>query len=209
LSIDVLVRHRCTLVACAKAMSRLLVFAAPECRSSVTVHNEGESIEAPIREICDELSSRIQRGVYHLAEDGRQSTTPRTFLARLAKELPLRLNMTGGAERVLSRCPDVCTCSGRYSLPGLRWTCDAKDFGKFWDAREGCDVYMGMASEPCRHVVRRLFPDSSMFLYQMVLHVSRPRPELPICADSAARRAPTRGQLGAMRQGFWWEFVAR
>ena len=59
--------------------------AAPDVEVLLPVHNEGESIEATIREIYDELSPRINVG-FIVCEDGSRDNT-KDVLTRLAKEL--------------------------------------------------------------------------------------------------------------------------
>ena len=47
---------------------------APEVEVLLPVYNEGQSIEATIREICDELSLRLNVGLI-ICEDGSRDNT--------------------------------------------------------------------------------------------------------------------------------------
>ena len=133
----------------------------PDVEVLLPVHNEGQSIEATIREIFEELSSRIDVG-FIICEDGSRDNT-KDVLTRLAKELPLRLNLTG-ERRGYSRA--------------VRF-------------------------------VRRAFSRFFYLLYQLVLHVPVHDPSCPYVLIPRRVALQLVDHLGAMQQGFWWEFVAR
>ena len=97
-----------------------------------------------------------------ICEDGSRDNT-KDVLTRLAKELPLRLNLTG-ERRGYSRA--------------VRF-------------------------------VRRAFSRFFYLLYQLVLHVPVHDPSCPYVLIPRRGALQLVDHLGAMQQGFWWEFVAR
>jgi len=104
----------------------------PDVEILLPVHNEGESIEATIREIYNEFSPRTNVG-FIICEDGSKDNT-KEALRRLANDLPLRLNLTD-ARRGYSRA----VREGMHMLEAdyllcidSDGQCDAKDFWKFW-----------------------------------------------------------------------------
>src|SRR5580704_16320620 len=66
--------------------------ATPELEILLPVHNEGESIEATIRNIYEELSPTAGLG-FIICEDGSKDDS-KEVLTRLAHELPMRLNLS-------------------------------------------------------------------------------------------------------------------
>ena len=181
----------------------------PDVEVLLPVHNEGESIEATIREICDELSSRIDVG-FIICEDGSRDNT-KDVLTRLAKELPLRLNLHGerrGYSRAVRDGMHMLQADYLLCLDS-DGQCDARDFRKFWDARKGCDVVLGWRVNRADTLVRRAFSRLFYFLYQLVLHVPVHDPSCPYVLIPRRVALQLVDHLGAMQQGFWWEFVAR
>jgi glycosyltransferase involved in cell wall biosynthesis len=173
------------------------------------VHNEGESIEATIREIHDELSPRINAG-FIICEDGSRDNT-KDVLTRLAKELPLRLNLSDerkGYSRAVRDGMHMLQADYLLCLDS-DGQCDAKDFWRFWDARSGCDVVLGWRVTRADTWVRRIVSRLFHLLYRLVLHVPIHDPSCPYVLIPRRVVSQMVDQLGAMQEGFWWEFVAR
>lgn len=182
---------------------------APEVEVLLPVYNEGQSIEATIREICDELSLRLNVGLI-ICEDGSRDNT-KAVLTRLAKELPLRLNLAG--ER---RGYSQAVCDGMHMLQADYLLCldsdgqyDAKDFWKFWDARNACDVVLGWRVNRADTLVRRACSRLFYLIYQLVLHVPVHDPSCPYVLIPRQVVFRLVDHMGATQQGFWWEFTAR
>ena len=181
----------------------------PDVEVLLPVHNEGQSIEATIREIFEELSSRIDVG-FIICEDGSRDNT-KDVLTRLAKELPLRLNLTGerrGYSRAVRDGMHMLHADYLLCLDS-DGQCDARDFQKFWDARKRCDVVLGWRVNRADTFVRRAFSRFFYLLYQLVLHVPVHDPSCPYVLIPRRVALQLVDHLGAMQQGFWWEFVAR
>src|SRR5579884_3486839 len=106
------------------------------------VHNEGESIEATIREIYGELSREINVG-FIICEDGSKDDT-KEVLRRLAKELPLHLNLSDqrkGYSRAVRDGMHMLQADYLLCLDS-DGQCDPKDFWKFWRVRADADVVL-------------------------------------------------------------------
>jgi dolichol-phosphate mannosyltransferase len=181
----------------------------PDVEVFLPVYNEAESIESTIRELHQELSSRIKVG-FIICEDGSKDDT-KEILRNLAKEFPLRLNLSE-ARRGYSRAvkdgmrmlqSDFLLCIDSDGQ------CDPKDFWQFWEARQGTDVVLGWRVDRADTFVRRMFSRFFYGIYQIVLRTPVHDPSCPYVL--VPKRVVLRlvDELGAMQQGFWWEFVAR
>ena len=107
------------------------------------VHNEAESIEATIREIYNELSKKLSVG-FIICEDGSRDNS-KEILRTLAKELPLRLNLSDERRGYSRAVQDGIAMTESEFLLCLDsdGQCDPKDFWQFWEARNSADLTMG------------------------------------------------------------------
>jgi dolichol-phosphate mannosyltransferase len=183
--------------------------AIPDVEVLLPVHNEAESIEATIREIYDEFSSKLNAG-FIICEDGSKDNT-KQILRKLAQELPLRLNLSD-ARKGYSRA----VRDGMHMLQSEHLLCldsdgqcDPKDFWRFWDARAGCDVVLGWRVERADDLARRILSRFFYRIYQLVFRVPVHDPSCPYVLIKKSVALRLVDELGAMEQGFWWEFVAR
>jgi glycosyltransferase involved in cell wall biosynthesis len=181
----------------------------PDVEVLLPVHNEAESIEGVVREIYDELSRKVNVG-FIVCEDGSKDNT-QEILRRLAKELPMRLNLSEG-RKGYSRA----VCEGMQMLESdyllcldSDGQCDPKDFWVFWDARNQADVVLGWRTDRADTFTRRAFSRFFYLIYQTVLRTPVHDPSCPYVLIRKAVALRLCGELGAMKQGFWWEFVAR
>lgn len=173
------------------------------------VHNEAESIEATIKEIYAELS-RTVRVQFLVCEDGSADNT-KEVLRQIARSIPAKL-MLWDERKGYSRA--VRDGMLEMSAPFLLCLdsdgqCDPRDFRRFWESREGADVIIGWrtarADNPLRKTMSRTFYLIWKTLYRCPIHD-------PSCPYMLARREVIESiapQMGAMREGFWWEFMAR
>ncbi|HVW07772.1 MAG TPA: hypothetical protein VHC90_04280, partial [Bryobacteraceae bacterium] len=83
------------------------------------------------------------------------------------------------------------------------------DFAQFWNARREADVVMGWRTDRADTFTRKLFSRFFYLIYQSVFHAPVHDPSCPYVLIPKAVAARISGELGAMKQGFWWEFVAR
>jgi dolichol-phosphate mannosyltransferase len=183
--------------------------AHPDVEVLLPVHNEAESIEGTIREIHDELSKKVNVG-FIVCEDGSKDNTQQ-ILRNLAKELPMRLNLSE-ARKGYSRA----VCEGMQMLVSdyllcldSDGQCDPKDFWAFWDARDQADVVLGWRTDRADTLTRKTFSRFFYLIYQTILRTPVHDPSCPYVLIKKAVASRLCLELGAMKQGFWWEFVAR
>jgi glycosyltransferase involved in cell wall biosynthesis len=183
--------------------------ADPDVEVLLPVYNEAESIEETIREIYDELSKKVNVG-FIVCEDGSKDNT-RDILRSLATELSMRLNLSEG-RKGYSRA----VCEGMQMLESdyllcldSDGQCDPKDFWKFWEARDEADVVLGWRTDRADTLTRRTFSRFFYLIYQTVLRTPVHDPSCPYVLIKKPVAQRLSRELGVMKQGFWWEFVAR
>jgi glycosyltransferase involved in cell wall biosynthesis len=180
-----------------------------ECEILLPVHNEGESIEETIRGIYDEISTTANVG-FIICEDGSKDNT-KPILRRLAEELPMRLNLSD-ARKGYSKamCEGMAMLEADYLLClDSDGQCDPKDFAQFWQARETADILIGWRVNRADTFVRRTCSGFFYLLYQAVFRAPVHDPSCPYVLFSKSVAHRLAGELGDMKEGFWWEFVAR
>lgn len=173
------------------------------------VYNEGESIEATIRELHTEFSSKLRVG-FIICEDGSRDNT-KEILRRLAGELPLRLNISEqrrGYSRAVKDGMEMLEAEYLLCLDS-DGQCDPKDFWQFWAARESADLILGYRTDRQDTFLRKLFSWIFRGLYEGMFHTSAKDPSCPYLLMNKHLVSEIAPRLGAMQQGLWWEFVAR
>ncbi len=181
----------------------------PEVEILLPVHNEAESIEATIREMYGELSPRVRVG-FIVCEDGSKDST-REILTDLARELPLRLNLSPerkGYSRAVREGMEMLEADYLLCLDS-DGQCDPKDFWPFWALRSDYDLVLGWRQKRSDTLVRRTLSRFFFVIYQTVLRVPVHDPSCPFVLVKKAVAREIVGTLGTMKEGFWWEFVAR
>ena len=181
----------------------------PDLEILLPVHNEAESIEATIREIYEELSSKFNIG-FIICEDGSRDNT-KQILRNLSQELPLRLNLSEDRKgyslavrdgmRMLESPYLLCLDSDGQ--------CDPKDFWTFWDARHNADVVFGCRVRRADTLIRRAFSRFFKIVYMAVLRPPVHDPSCPYVLMKKQVALRLACELGVMQEGFWWEFIAR
>jgi glycosyltransferase involved in cell wall biosynthesis len=173
------------------------------------VHNEGESIEATLREWYEELSPRVRLG-FSITEDGSVDDT-KEVLARLRDTLPLKLDMSparrGYSRAVIdafraTRAPFVLAVDSDGQ-------CDPRDFWQFWDRRNDFDVVIGWRVQRADSRVRKLMSRSYHGLHHLLFTVPIHDPSCPYLLIRRSVLDRLLPALGVLEQGFWWEFTAR
>lgn len=181
----------------------------PELDVLLPIHNEGESIAATVKEIYEELKPFV-RVRFILCEDGSRDNT-KQVLTELAMEVPAALFLSEGRKGYSRAVRDGMMQQEAPYLLCLDsdGQCDPKDVRKFWNVRDTADVLLGWrvdrADTWMRKTMSRTFYLAWKVLYRCSLHD-------PSCPFMLARREVIQElwpQMGAMQQGFWWEFTAR
>ena len=173
------------------------------------VHNEGESIETVIREIYQTIGSRVLMR-FIVCEDGSTDDTKKV-LTRLARKLPIKLTLSD-ARKGYSRA--VLDGMAQLTAPYLLCLdsdgqCDPEDFLRLWEKRRDADVVLGRRVHRADPLWRRVFSRGFYYLYQFFYHVPVHDPSCPYLLAPRKVVERLRQEQGVMKQGFWWEFVAR
>ena len=183
--------------------------ATPELQILLPIHSEGESISGTIREIYDVISP-IARAEFILCEDGSKDNT-KEVLREVAETVPAKL-LLSDARKGYSRA--VRDGMAELTAPFLLCLdsdgqCDPADFTEFWKHRNDVDVLIGWrvkrADTILRRVMSRTFLGAWKSLFRAPIHD-------PSCPFMLARKEVIRNvspKMGAMHEGFWWEFSAR
>jgi len=181
----------------------------PELEVLLPVHNEAESIERTVREICGELSPRL-RFQFIITEDGSVDDT-RGILTRLSQSIPMKLIMSPTRK---GYAPAVTDGMKQLEAPYLLCLdsdgqCDPKDFWKFWDSRQECEVLIGWRVHRKDPFARRFLSRGFHAVYQAIYNIPIHDPSCPFVLARREVVEQLVPELGAMREGLWWEFAAR
>ncbi len=190
-------------------MSPLAAMSPLDVEVFLPVYNEGESIEATLRELYSELSSKLNVG-FIICEDGSRDNT-KEILRRLAEELPMRLNLSEqrrGYSRAVKDGMEMLEAKYLLCLDS-DGQCDPKDFWPFWQARQSADLILGYRTDRQDTLLRKSFSRFFYLLYESVFHTAARDPSCPYLLMNKQLVTAIAPQLGAMQQGLWWEFVAR
>jgi glycosyltransferase involved in cell wall biosynthesis len=181
----------------------------PELEILLPVHNEGGSIEAVIREIHAEISSKVSLQ-FIVCEDGSVDDT-KEVLTRLDQELPMKLLIADERKGYSRAVRDgMKALSAPYLLClDSDGQCDPKDFWQFWEQARKYDVVLGYRVHRADHAWRRICSRGFYYLYQFFFRVAVRDPSCPYMLARQEVINRLLPELGEMQQGFWWEFVAR
>jgi len=184
---------------------------ALELNVVLPVHNEAESVADTLAEIYSELSARV-RLEFVISEDGSVDDT-REILSRLSQELPMQL-ITSPERKGYSRA--VRDAFKRCSAPWVLFLdsdgqCLPSDYWSLKDKRDAgnYDVVMGRRVNRSDSLFRRIMSGSFLAVYQLLFHVPVRDPSCPFLLMSREVIGSVVDELGVLREGFWWEFVAR
>jgi glycosyltransferase involved in cell wall biosynthesis len=193
-----------------------MMAAAPQEQEAVDVvlpaHNEGLSIEKMLRDFHGTVAVEAKIPIrFVVCEDGSTDDTV-PALKRVAQDIPLKL-ISDPVRKGYSRAV----------IDGMRATesewvasidsdgqCDPHDFAKFMSLREGADLVMGWRNPRSDVLVRKLMSGAFGVVYRMMFNVRLKDPSCPyILIHRPALEKILSGNVGVLKQGFWWEFVAR
>ncbi|MBM4442285.1 MAG: glycosyltransferase family 2 protein [Candidatus Rokubacteria bacterium] len=175
------------------------------------VYNEAATIEATLRELATTLAG-VDGVELVVCEDGSTDGT-REIITRLAAVLAMRLVLGAGRKGYARAVVDgFRTCTAPYvATMDADGQCDPRDFARFLPLLGRADVLMGYRVTRRDTLRRRAMSGLFRVLYRRVLGVTLRDPSCPFIVFSRESlghllAVPT---LGMMRQGFWWEVVAR
>jgi dolichol-phosphate mannosyltransferase len=173
------------------------------------VHNEGESIEATIREIYEEISPKVAVR-FVICEDGSKDNT-KEVLRKLSESIPMVLDLSDARKGYSRAVIDAFKMvKAPYALAlDSDGQCEPKDFWQFWERRDSQDVLIGWRVDRADPFFRRWMSKSFKAVHSILFHPHLHDPSCPyllIHREVLEKLVP---ELGILKQGFWWEFVAR
>jgi dolichol-phosphate mannosyltransferase len=178
----------------------------------VPAHNEGASIGATLREFHRTVAVESKIPIcFVVCEDGSSDDTV-PVLRALAAELPLRLISSpmrkGYSRAVIDGL--LATQSDWVACIDSDGQCDPGDFAKFLTWRDGADLVVGWRSRRADPWRRKAMSGAFGWLYRLFFDVRLRDPSCPyILIRRASLESILAGNVGILRQGFWWEFSAR
>lgn len=175
-------------------------------------HNEGASIGATLREFHRTVAANTDIAIrFVVCEDGSSDDTL-PVLRALSAELPLKL-ISDPVRKGYSRAV----------IDGLRATdsdwvacidsdgqCDPADFARLLALRDGADLVVGWRSRRSDPWMRKAMSGAFGSVYRLFFDVRLRDPSCPyILIRRAGLEKILAGNVGILKQGFWWEFFAR
>jgi dolichol-phosphate mannosyltransferase len=176
------------------------------------VHNEGASIAATLREFHAKVAGEAKIPIrFVICEDGSSDDTV-LVLKALALELPIKL-ISDPVRKGYSRAV----------IDGLRATdsdwvacidsdgqCDPMDLPRLVNERSGQDLVIGYRNPRSDTQMRKAMSGAFGFVYRRYFNVRLRDPSCPyILINRTGLNAILSGNVGILKQGFWWEFMAR
>lgn len=175
------------------------------------VYNEAASIEQTLGEL-DKTLSPLVRAELVVCEDGSTDGT-REILHRLATGLPLKLILGAerkGYSRAVIEGWRACDAPWVLCLDS-DGQCDPSDFEAFLPLAGKAPVVMGWRGRRQDSLARRAMSGFFRLLYRRLTGVRLSDPSCPflLLSRPALDHLLAIPTLGRLRQGFWWEAVAR
>jgi glycosyltransferase involved in cell wall biosynthesis len=181
----------------------------PELEILLPVHNEAPCIEQVITEIYKEFSPRLAVR-FIISEDGSNDGT-KDILENLSREIPIKLLLSvkrkGYSQAVID---GMKLLQAPYLLClDSDGQCDPKDFWSLWELKDHFDIVMGWRTDRQDTLRRRFMSRTFYLIYRLLLGVKLHDPSCPFIIAKKEVINQVVDQLGEMREGLWWEFVAR
>ncbi|MGB6200460.1 MAG: glycosyltransferase family 2 protein [Candidatus Acidiferrales bacterium] len=181
----------------------------PELQVLLPIHNEAQSIAATVREIYDAISP-VARMEFLLCEDGSNDNT-KQVLRDLAGVVPAKLLLSEGRKGYSRAVRDGMMEMRAPFLLCLDsdGQCDPADFQKFWESRNSADVLIGWRVKRADTLLRKIMSRTFFLIWSALYRVPVHDPSCPFVLARREVIQQIAGAMGAMREGFWWEFSAR
>jgi len=181
----------------------------PKLDLAMPVHNEGASIQSTLEEWWKELSPSMDLR-FIIAEDGSKDNT-KEVLNKLENELPMLLNMAEvrrGYSGAMTAA--LCASTSPYVLASdSDGQCDPGDFCRLWEVREKFDLVVGWRVNRADPFVRKMMSKSFRFVHKSLFGTWLHDPSCPFVLMNRLVIATIVPKLGLLREGYWWEFMAR
>ena len=176
------------------------------------VHNEGASIAATLREFHRVVMVEAGQPIrFVVCEDGSSDDTV-PVLQKLASELPLKL-ISDPVRKGYSRAVIDGfrgTTSDWVGFIDSDGQCDPADLLVLGALRDGHDLVMGCRSPRYDPWIRKAMSGAFKIVYRLFFRVPVHDPSCPyLLINRAGLEKILSGNVGILKQGFWWEFLAR
>ena len=176
------------------------------------VHNEGASIAATLREFYQIVTIEGGQCIrFVICEDGSTDDSVEV-LRSLSATLPLHL-ITGSERKGYSRAVIDgfrATTSELVGFIDSDGQCDPHDFLRLLSNSEQGDLVIGWRNPRSDHWIRLLFSGAFKVVYRMLFSVPARDPSCPyLLIERRGLQKILTGKVGVLKQGFWWEFMAR
>lgn len=178
------------------------------------VHNEAESIGSTLEEFHRVVAVENKIPIrFIVCEDGSRDNTVEV-LETLSQHLPVLL-LTDKVRKGYSRAVIDGFKASSSELVGFidsDGQCDPADFRTFVDQHKSgnYDLVFGYRNPRHDHKVRILMSNLFGLVYRSIFSIPLRDPSCPfLLVRQDALREILRGNLGILKQGFWWEFIAR
>ena len=176
------------------------------------VHNEAESIEATLREFYQIVAVEQKTPIrFVICEDGSKDRTV-DVLKHLAKELPILL-ITGPERKGYSRAVVdgfLASTSKKIGFIDSDGQCDPRDFAAFKKVADQADLVIGFRNPRSDHWIRLTMSKCFATVYRLLFPVQLKDPSCPyLLIERKLLLQILDGEVGILKQGFWWEFFAR
>ena len=178
------------------------------------VHNEAESIGATLKEFHQVVTLKYGIPIrFIVCEDGSRDNTVEV-LQQLQTELPILL-LTEKGRKGYSRAVIDGFKASTSDLVGFidsDGQCDPADFPAFVEQHKSgnYDLVFGYRNPRHDHFVRIIMSNLFALAYRSIFSIPLRDPSCPfLLVRQDSLREILRGELGILKQGFWWEFIAR
>jgi glycosyltransferase involved in cell wall biosynthesis len=173
------------------------------------VHQEGESIASVLKEIHDVISPVVPMQ-FIVCEDGSTDNT-KSILHELETQLPLVLDLVDWRRGYSLAVKDGFKQSTAPFVLALDsdGQCDPKDFASFWEKRDQADVVIGWRVNRADTAFRRIMSGTYRLWHRILFGTKLHDPSCPFILIHQPVLQALNNDLGVLKQGFWWEFVAR
>lgn len=174
------------------------------------VHNEALSVTRVVEEIYDEISNEVQTS-FIFSEDGSRDDTPK-ILKKMVKRYVGSILISSKARKGYAKAvldgfrrvtTDFVLCLDSDGQ------CDPRDFKGLWKKRTSAAVIIGWRKRRNDAFQRRLLSGGFKFFYKMLFGITIHDPSCPFIIIRKDVLKTLDPYLGILREGFWWEFIAR
>jgi glycosyltransferase involved in cell wall biosynthesis len=174
-------------------------------------HNEATSIGGTIEEFHQIAKAAGFDVRFVVCEDGSTDGTPEVIRG-LAEHLPVTL-ISSPVRKGYSRAVIdglLATTAGVVGFVDSDGQCDPADLGTLADALDEVDLVVGYRNPRADTLTRKVMSACFKFVYERLFPVRLTDPSCPyLLIRRAALLRVLTGNLGILKQGFWWEFNAR